>query len=294
MTNIMKGNDPEKQGSSVLVTLEEISGEFEAIDELEKTPWTVLSEEKLLQLRSHCEYLQFQGELEILDGIPYRMREDWLNKDLAMPDRAIKNISIDADEFREMADDVCDELAEYVIERFGENLHVVYPWRAALAFLGSFDLNGIKNHYHLGVYRDEKTVKPITYFPLDKNKFKDVGNGYVVVADPMLATGGSMALVIDQVIEMGISPENIICVSVVSAPEGVTRLANDYPGIKIVTAALDGRLNEFGYIVEPGLGDFGDKYFDSLDDKEVYERFAHCMTEEELEALTKRRQELAA
>ncbi len=280
-------------------------GVLDQLDE-EKTAWNELSDLELLRLHNMCGILQMRGHLDVLDGIPDEMRQDWLDESLKFPDeenpdrpnRATENISITADEFREMADEVCMDLVNNVCEKFGEDLHVVYPWRAALSFLTAFAKKDfdIDRHCHLGVYRDESTAKPQVYLPLDLQKLKNVKNGYVVIADPMLATGGSMALVIDQIKNLGVSGNKIVCVSVVAAPEGVARLTNDYPGLKVVTAALDGRLNSSAYIVDPGLGDFGDKYMQGLSDEDIRNMYAHLMSKSDMDALLKRRKylELAA
>jgi len=81
----------------------------------------------------------------------------------------------------------------------------------------------------------------------------------VIVADPMLATGSTMSAVLDHVTDQG-DPENLIALSAVSAPEGVTRLAEEYPQVDHLTVAIDDRLDENGFIV-PGLGDAGDRAF---------------------------------
>jgi len=81
----------------------------------------------------------------------------------------------------------------------------------------------------------------------------------VIVADPMLATGSTMAAVIDHVTE-GVDPENLIALSAVAAPEGVTRVAEEHPDADLLTVAIDDRLDDDGFIV-PGLGDAGDRAF---------------------------------
>lgn len=85
-----------------------------------------------------------------------------------------------------------------------------------------------------------------------------------LLLDPMLATGGSACMAIKQLLEDGISEENIIFTCLVAAPEGIKRLRKEYPRVLIVTAGIDICLNEKGYII-PGLGDFGDRYFGTTD-----------------------------
>lgn len=116
--------------------------------------------------------------------------------------------------------------------------------------------------YHIGLYRDEETHKPITYY----NKLPstiDYGKAQVFVLDPMLATGGSAVAAVDIIKEFGTRMENIRFVCVIAAPEGIENLTRKHPGIKIYTAAIDERLNEKAYIV-PGLGDAGDRAFGTV------------------------------
>jgi uracil phosphoribosyltransferase len=111
---------------------------------------------------------------------------------------------------------------------------------------------------HIGMYRDHETLKPITYF----SKFPESLSGSVVmVLDPMLATGGSASAAIKVIKENG--ARTIKLVSIVGAPEGVSRIEKDHPDVQVYLASLDNRLNESGYIV-PGLGDAGDRLFGTL------------------------------
>ncbi len=107
----------------------------------------------------------------------------------------------------------------------------------------------------VGLYRDEETLQPVQYY------FKvpeGLGGRLVIVLDPMLATGNSSVKAIDLLKERGASDIRFLCL--LAAPEGVARMAQAHPDVPIVTAALDERLNEKGYIV-PGLGDAGDRMF---------------------------------
>jgi uracil phosphoribosyltransferase len=111
---------------------------------------------------------------------------------------------------------------------------------------------------HIGMYRDHETLKPITYF----SKFpQSLSDSIVMVLDPMLATGGSASAAINVIKENG--AKTIKLVSIVGAPQGVSRIEKDHPDVQIYLAALDSTLNEQGYIV-PGLGDAGDRLFGTL------------------------------
>jgi uracil phosphoribosyltransferase len=108
---------------------------------------------------------------------------------------------------------------------------------------------------HVGLYRDEATLLPVTYYfkippgPAERDFF---------VLDPMLATGGSAAAAVQLLKDRGAESVRFMCI--VAAPEGVQALSRAHPGLAIYTAALDRELNEEGYIV-PGLGDAGDRLF---------------------------------
>ena len=108
---------------------------------------------------------------------------------------------------------------------------------------------------HVGLYRDEETLKPHVYF----EKYpKGIEDAIVMIVDPMLATGGSAVAAIDMVKQQGAKYIRLVCL--VGVPEGVAAVENAHPDVDIYLAALDEKLNEKGYIV-PGLGDAGDRIF---------------------------------
>lgn len=117
--------------------------------------------------------------------------------------------------------------------------------------------------HHLGMYRNEATLEPIWYYNKMKGKFKNIEKTYIFILDPMLATGNSGYDAIHNFVKQGIKEENIVFMSLISAPEGLKRLNSAYPNVKIITAQLDEELNAKGYIV-PGLGDAGDRIFNTL------------------------------
>ena len=115
---------------------------------------------------------------------------------------------------------------------------------------------------HIGMYRDEKTLKPVWYYnkvPMDLGNPKKT---YVYITDPMLATGNSLIEAVKLYEDKNIPLENIKIICIMSAPEGVKNIQGKYPQIEIITAALDSHLNEHGYIV-PGMGDAGDRIFNT-------------------------------
>jgi len=116
--------------------------------------------------------------------------------------------------------------------------------------------------YHIGLYRDEDTLQPVSYYnKLPENL--DYRNARVFIVDPMLATGGSAIAAVTVFNQLGVPLNQITFVCVIAAPEGVSALHQAFPDIEIHTAALDEKLNEKGYIV-PGLGDAGDRAFGTL------------------------------
>lgn len=110
---------------------------------------------------------------------------------------------------------------------------------------------------HLGFYRDPKTLQPVPYYA---NVPDDLSTRHVFVLDPMLATGNSGTAALDALATRGAI--ELTFISLIAAPEGVSTIHQVHPNVRIVTGALDERLNDHGYIV-PGLGDAGDRMFGS-------------------------------
>jgi uracil phosphoribosyltransferase len=108
---------------------------------------------------------------------------------------------------------------------------------------------------HLGVYRDEKTLEPHSYY---QKLPPDIAGTEVLLIDPMLATGGSGAAAVTFLKKAGVASMKFVCL--VAAPEGIQALHRQHPEVPIYCAAVDRQLNEKGYIL-PGLGDAGDRIF---------------------------------
>lgn len=109
--------------------------------------------------------------------------------------------------------------------------------------------------WHIGLYRDERTLKPVSYY----NKLPTSPSVEVcLVLDPMLATGGSAVATVDILKRWG--AKRIKFVGLLAAPEGIQTLQSAHPDVPIHLAQIDERLNDIGYIV-PGLGDAGDRQF---------------------------------
>ena len=111
---------------------------------------------------------------------------------------------------------------------------------------------------HIGLYRDEKTFKPVEYY---KKLPSDINERDVFVLDPMLATGGSAVDAISIIKQS--NPKSIKFLCIVAAPQGIRTLTEEHPDVQVFCAAKDKGLNERSYII-PGLGDAGDRIFGTM------------------------------
>lgn len=153
---------------------------------------------------------------------------------------------------------VITPIGETVAQRIATRPVVAPILRAGLGLLPGF-LTVIDDAVvaHLGFYRDPHTLQPIPYYA---NVPDDLSQRDVFVLDPMLATGNSGAAALDALASR--AAHTLTFISLIAAPEGVENIGRTHPGVRIVTGALDERLNDHGYIV-PGLGDAGDRMFGS-------------------------------
>ena len=120
---------------------------------------------------------------------------------------------------------------------------------------GMLDLVPSARVAHIGLYRDHQTLQPVEYF------FKapqDLEDRLVIAVDPMLATANSAIAAITKLKERGAKTIRFVCL--LAAPEGVKAFTEAHPDVPLVTAAIDERLNDKGYIM-PGLGDAGDRMY---------------------------------
>jgi uracil phosphoribosyltransferase len=133
--------------------------------------------------------------------------------------------------------------------------------RSAEAMMGkSYLLADDIAHGFILIKRNEETALPDYYY----HKFpKDLQERTVIIVDPMVATGGSLNKCIEYLVKVGVKDENIRFVNMFSVKEGLTEVNEKYPGLKIYTAEIDPILNEKNNII-PGVGDFGDRFFNTV------------------------------
>ena len=107
------------------------------------------------------------------------------------------------------------------------------------------------------IQRDEETATPKLFYVKLPD---DISERYVLLLDPLLATGGSASMAIDVLAERGVKPERILFLNVLASPEGIQIFKEKYPAVKIITGMIDEGLDDKKYVV-PGIGDFGDRYY---------------------------------
>ena len=147
-------------------------------------------------------------------------------------------------------------VAEATCQKIDTDIVVVPILRAGVGMLdGILDLLPTARVGFIGLYRDEETAEPVSYY----DRLPPQANGGTcIIIDPMLATGGSTNAAIDILKEAGAGEIIVICI--VTCPEGLEAVEKAHPDVMVYTAAVDERLNEKKYIV-PGLGDAGDRLF---------------------------------
>lgn len=138
----------------------------------------------------------------------------------------------------------------------GRKLAVVPILRAGLGMVdGLLSLVPVAKVGHIGLYRDPDTHLPVEYYCKLPT---DIEERFVIVVDPMLATGGSASDAIQMLKNRGCKQIRLMCL--VGAPEGAEKVMADHPDVDIYIAAMDEKLNDHKYII-PGLGDAGDRIF---------------------------------
>ncbi|SER75350.1 uracil phosphoribosyltransferase [Lentzea xinjiangensis] len=107
------------------------------------------------------------------------------------------------------------------------------------------------------IQRDKTTKQPKLYYA---NLPRDIASRHVLLLDPMLATGGTANAAIQVLVDRGVPEENIVFITFITVPEGIEAVCSRFPRVRIVTSAIEERLNDDAYML-PGVGDFGDRFF---------------------------------
>ncbi|WP_340561965.1 uracil phosphoribosyltransferase [Streptomyces sp. GSL17-111] len=111
------------------------------------------------------------------------------------------------------------------------------------------------------IQRDKQTKLPHLYY---SHLPDDIAERHVLLLEPMLATGGSALAAIDVLLKAGVREENIVFVNFLTSPEGLEKVMAAHPRLRLVTSSVEQRLNEHAFMI-PGIGDFGDRYFGTVD-----------------------------
>ena len=208
-----------------------------------------VSSHDTLHVSQHPAVLHKLAVLRDVDTEPKKFREvvrelSWLLGYEALADAGVRSRRIRT------------PMEEMDASELGERIGLVPILRAGLGMVDAMlELMPTAQVWHLGLFRDEKTLRPVEYY----NKLPDSATvDLCLILDPMLATGGSATAAIDVLKKWG--AVRIKLVNLIAAPEGVRAVQDAHPDVEIHCAALDRQLNEKGYIM-PGLGDAGDRQF---------------------------------
>lgn len=161
--------------------------------------------------------------------------------------------------------DIETPIAKFTTKTITQDINIIISpiLRAGLIFTDeAVDILPQATIRHIGMYRDEKTLKPVWYYNKVPMPVDNPNNYYVYITDPMLATGNSLLEAIKLYVDKGIPETNICCVCMISSPQGINAVFEKYPDITLIVAAVDSHLNERGYIV-PGMGDAGDRIYNT-------------------------------
>ncbi|KIW15820.1 uracil phosphoribosyltransferase [Exophiala spinifera] len=175
----------------------------------------------------------------------------------------LRDPSLRPSEVRTLVSDLTAILAQRAIEPVGpsEQVAVVVILRSGMAmqdrFLSYFPADSNVVIYHLGLFRDKRTLQAVEYYNKLPPRSPDIVHGYIL--DPLMATGGTAEAAINILRDWGLT--KITMVSVLASEKGLSRVRSIWPeGVKVVVGATDGELDHHGY-VKPGVGDIGDRLY---------------------------------
>ena len=202
-----------------------------------------------LHVSSHPAVLHKLAILRSTTTEPKKFREvvrelSWLLGYEALADIAVRPVEIET------------PLEAMVAGELADRIGLVPILRAGLGMVDAMlELMPTAQVWHLGLFRDERTLRPVEYY----NKLPNSATvDLCLILDPMLATGGSATAAIEVLKRWG--AVRIKLINLIAAPEGVAAVTEAHPDVEIYCASLDRGLNEKGYIM-PGLGDAGDRQF---------------------------------
>lgn len=162
--------------------------------------------------------------------------------------------------------EVTTPLTTFKAKTIDENIEIIISpiLRAGLIFTDeAIDILPQATIRHIGMYRDEETLKPVWYYNKVPLNTPNPEKTFVYITDPMLATGNSLLEAVKLYVNKGVPEKNIKCLCIICAPQGIENIHKNFPEVEIIAAAVDDYLNEKGYIV-PGMGDAGDRIFNTL------------------------------
>ena len=143
-------------------------------------------------------------------------------------------------------------------KKLNQSIGLIPILRAGISMVDPvLDLIPSSEVWHLGFYRDEETAQPVHYYSKLPKKPVDIA----MILDPMLATGGSAVMAMEEIKAWG--AKKIMMLSIIAAPEGIQHVQTEFPEAEIFTCVIDEKLNENKFIV-PGLGDAGDRIFNTV------------------------------
>lgn len=214
-----------------------------------------------------CQTALGEGHLNVLGGIQQFIRQ---NYDTLVAQWS--RVEVDSpvtifDVWRYEMVGICRNLMKHINHQFGNQFIAVYPWFGALAFLPACCEQGINQHCHLPFLAKNEyfNIDRAIKIDFDSEFFENKGvNESVLIVDSALATGRTVKAIIKILLEKEVFEHEIVVVNVVSSPEGVYNLLNEFPQIKIYTAALDTCLDGKGNIV-PGIGNVEERFLKQFD-----------------------------
>ena len=247
-----------------------------------------ISRNYLRDVRHFCQVQRQKGNLVICGGVSQTLRVDYADQSLPLPERAMNHFNVSPRDWRLELISSCNYVAGQALNGLNPKyISAYYLWRAGLGFLPSFDDLGVKINNHFGLRRSEKKPDKTDeiYLAFDPKILKRKIERHII-ADIMLATGGSYGTFIKMLISLGVKTEQIKLACLIAAPEGIYNLLREFPNITIYAGELDSHLDKSAFLY-PGLGDAGDKLFSKISLK-FFETYRQYFNDDEWELLSEK------